>query len=46
VLNLFETGANALQYLLANGDVAGHAVSIPEAVAAGEALFGDVLKED
>ena len=46
VLNLFESGANALQYLLANPDVAGHAVSIPEAIAAGNALFGDVLKED
>jgi hypothetical protein len=46
VLNLFESGANALQYLVANGDVAGHAVSIPEAIAAGSAIFGDVLKED
>ena len=46
VLNLFESGANALQYLRANGDVAGHAISIPEAIAAGHAVFGNVLKED
>ena len=46
VLNLFESGANALQYLVANPGVAGHAVSIPEAITAGNALFADVLKED
>lgn len=46
VLNFFESGANALQYLVAHRDVAGHAISIPEAIAAGRAIFGTVLKED
>ena len=46
VLNFFESGANALQYLVANRDVAGQAISILEAIAAGRLIFGNVLKED
>ena len=46
VLNFFESGEHALQYLLAHPDVTGHAITIPEAIAAGAAIFGDLLKQD
>ena len=46
VLNFFESGEHALQYLLAHTDVTGHAITLPEAIAAGAAIFGDLLKED
>jgi hypothetical protein len=46
VLNFFESGEHALQYLLADPDVTGHAITIPEAIAAGTAIFGDLLKQD
>lgn len=45
VLNLFESGKNALRYLIARPDVSGHPVSLPEAIEAGRLIFGDVLKE-
>jgi hypothetical protein len=43
VLNFFATSDNAEQWLEAHPDVRGHAVSMPEAIAAGEAVFGNVL---
>jgi hypothetical protein len=46
VLNFFESGEHALQYLLAHPDLSGHAITIPEAIEAGRAIFGDLLKED
>jgi hypothetical protein len=46
VLNFFESGEHALQYLLAHPEVTGYAITIPEAIAAGAAIFGDLLKQD
>jgi len=46
VLNFFESGENALQYLLAHPEVTGYAITIPEAIAAGATIFGDLLEED
>jgi hypothetical protein len=46
VLNFFESGEHALQYLLAHPEVTGHAITIPEAIVAGAAIFGDLLTED
>jgi hypothetical protein len=46
VLNFFEAGEHALQYLLADPHLTGHAITIPEAIAAGTAIFGDLLKQD
>jgi alkylmercury lyase-like protein len=45
VLNFFETAETAEQYLRENNAVAGMPVSIPEAIEAGRAIFGDVLEE-
>ena len=45
VLNFFESGEHALQYLLAHPDLTGHAITIPEAIAAGAAIFGDLLRQ-
>lgn len=46
VLNFFESGEYALQYLLAHPEISGHAITIPEAIEAGRTIFGDLLKED
>jgi Alkylmercury lyase len=46
VLNFFESGEHALQYLLAHPEVTGHAITILEAIAAGATIFGDLLEED
>ena len=46
VLNFFESGEHALQYLLAHPEVSGHAITSPDAIAAGAAIFGDLLEED
>jgi hypothetical protein len=32
--------------LLAHPEVTGHAITIPDAIAAGAAIFGDLLEED
>jgi Alkylmercury lyase len=45
ILNFFESGESALQYLLAHPEVTGHAVTLPEAIEAGRLLFGDLLEE-
>jgi Alkylmercury lyase len=46
VLNFFESGENALQYVIAHRDVTGQPISLPEAIEAGRTVFGDLLKED
>src|SRR5947199_3052189 len=45
VLNFFETRENAERYLAEHGEVAGHPISLPEAIEAGRIVFGDVLRE-
>lgn len=45
VLNFFATPANAARYLADGADVSGHVISIPEAIEAGRAIFGDVFAE-
>jgi hypothetical protein len=45
VLNFFASSDSAERWLEAHPEVRGHAVSIPEAIAAGRAVFGNVLKE-
>lgn len=46
VLNFFESGEHARQYLLAHPEVSGHPITIPEATAAGAAIFAGLLDED
>ena len=46
LLNFFESGEHALQYLLAHSDVTGYTITLPEAIAAGAGIFGDLLKEE
>jgi hypothetical protein len=43
VLNFFSSRRNAERYLAEHSDVQGHPITIPEAVAAGSAIFGEVL---
>jgi hypothetical protein len=43
VLNFFSSRRNAARYLAEHPDVQGHPITIPEAVAAGSAIFGEVL---
>jgi len=45
VLNLFASAGNAERYLRAHPEVAGFPIAIPEAVAAGETVFGGVFEE-
>lgn len=45
VLNFFACSENAERYLAAHSDVAGAPLSIPDAVAAGSAVFGGVLED-
>jgi Alkylmercury lyase len=45
VLNFFESEENALEHLIAQTDIAGHAISLPEAIEAGRLIFRDVLKK-
>jgi Alkylmercury lyase len=44
VLNLFESAESAEQYLAARPEVNGSWVSIPAAIEAGTAIFGDLLR--
>jgi len=46
VLNFFASSDNAERWLDEHSQVRGQAITIPEAVLAGRAVFGDVLKED
>ncbi len=42
-LNFFESGESALGYLVANPDLSGRAITLPEAIELGRAIFGDLL---
>jgi hypothetical protein len=44
VLNLFSSTASAERYLAGHPEVRGRTISIPEAVAAGRAIFGQALE--
>jgi hypothetical protein len=44
VLNFFVSAENAERWLAAHPDVRGHVATIEEAITAGRAVFGDVLK--
>ena len=45
VLNFFESTENARRYLREHANVQGMPISIPEAAAAGRAIFGAILEE-
>ena len=42
-LNFFESGESALGYLVANPEISGHAIPLPEAIELGRSIFGDLL---
>jgi len=44
-LNFFTSTANAERWLAAYPDVQGSVISLPDAIVAGRAVFGDILKE-
>ena len=46
VLNFFASAGNAEGWLVERPDVSGQPISMPEAAAAGRAIFGDVLRGD
>ena len=46
VLNFFASAASAEGWLAAHREVQGCVISIDEAIAAGRAVFGDLLKEE
>ncbi len=46
VLNFFESRENAERYLAVNPSLSGHPTSLPEAIAAGRIVFGDLLREE
>jgi Alkylmercury lyase len=45
VLNFFATAGNAKRWLAGQPDVRGQVISIPEAIEAGQTVFGDVLSD-
>jgi hypothetical protein len=45
VLNFFASAGNAERWLAGQPDVRGQVISIPEAIQAGRAVFGDVLSD-
>jgi hypothetical protein len=45
VLNFFASTTNADRWLAAHPDVHGTVISLPDAIVAGRAVFGDILKE-
>jgi hypothetical protein len=45
VLNFFESSSTADRWLARRAEVRGHVITIPEAIASGRAVFGDVLEE-
>jgi hypothetical protein len=45
VLNFFASSGNAERWLAEHPDVRGEAISMQEAIIAGRAVFGDVLRE-
>ena len=46
VLNFFERPENAERFLVENASVSGYPFSLPEAIAAGRIVFGNLLRED
>jgi hypothetical protein len=42
-LNFFESGESALGYLIANPDIRGRAIPLPEAIELGRSIFADLL---
>lgn len=44
VLNFFESGENGLRYLIAHEDVSGETMSMPQAIEAARAIFGEVVR--
>ena len=46
LLNFFESRENAERYLAVNPSLSGHPTSLPEAIAAGRIVFGDLLREE
>ena len=46
MLNFFERPENAERFLVENASVSGDPVSLPEAIAAGRIVFGNLLRED
>jgi Alkylmercury lyase len=44
-LNFFESGESALRYLIANPEISGRAISLPEAIEIGRTIFGDLLPQ-
>ena len=45
-LNFFESGESALRYLIANPNVNGRAIPLPEAIELGRSIFGDLLPHE
>ncbi len=45
VLNFFESRETAERYLHEHAELAGLPISIPDAIEAGRAVFGDIFKE-
>ena len=46
VLNFLQSAETAEQYLTNNPELTGFTISIPDAIAVGRTVFGDILKED
>jgi Alkylmercury lyase len=44
-INFFASGENALAYLVAHPGLSGHPLTLPEAIDAGAAIFGEMLEE-
>ena len=45
VLNFFQSSESAVRYLNTHPEITGRAVSVPEAIDVGCAVFGDILEE-
>jgi len=45
VLNFFASRENGEHWLEARPEVRGQVISLPEAIAAGRSIFGDVLEQ-
>jgi hypothetical protein len=46
VLNFFASTTNADRWLAARSHVHGNVISLPDAIIAGQVVFGDILEED
>ena len=45
-LNFFESGDSALRYLVANPEISGQPIPMPDAIELGRAIFGDLLPRE